>query len=75
MIRNILRTYCTISLTIFDILLKLIWYIFIKKIFTQRHSKKAVPLIANHINDKRLIMIKKLKMRYRKGFINVNISN
>ena len=37
-----------------------------------RHSDKAVqqavPLIATHINDKTLVMIKKIKMQCRKGF-------
>ena len=43
------------------------------------HSNKAVqhavPLTATHINDKALIKIEKIKMQYRKGFKNVNISN
>ena len=59
---------------VFDVLLKFKWYIFIiKNINTARsfffspqtwlHSNKAVqhavPLIATHMNDKALIMIKK----------------
>ena len=40
------------------------------------HSYKAVPLIATQLNDRALIMIKKqFKMRFRKGFENVNITN
>ena len=45
---------------------------------TWRHRNKAVqqavPLISTHINVKALTMIKWIKMQFKKGFKNVNIS-
>ena len=60
-LQNLFRA---VYIDVFDILLKLIWYIFIIRIFIQgilsflstqpawSHSNKVVPLIPTHINDK-----------------------